>query len=379
MPKILHLIHSFNRGGIEQWLLSMLREMSTSQYKMDFCCKGSNVGPLAKTAQELGAKVFHCPLGLNQVRFAQQLKCILNQENYHILHNHFQAYSGLPVWVALQSRIPVITSFHNMCFSPQIGFTRLPLIRQLRASYAFLSIRYALRHSDLITGCSQGVLENLKLYNINFQQRSSVIYYGVGIPEISTSQERVSFRQSFGWFPDVPLILHVGRFIEQKNHLGLLSIFQLVLEHIPTAKLLLVGDGPLRKAIESAIQKRGLSESVLLLGLRDDVPSLMSKCDVFLFPSLFEGFGLVAIEANAANLPVVGSKISGLEEAVLDGKTALLHNVEDIESMANSLIKLICNQRYSQEISLAGRMWVKDNYSTIASARKLMDIYNSMI
>lgn len=378
MPRVLHLITSLNRGGIETWLVSMLREIPRSECEMDICCKGSNVGPLTESAEQLGAKVIHCPLGPGHIGFAQQLSRILVEGEYHILHNHLEAYSGFPVWVASRVGIPVITSFHNTHFTPQTRLTRLPLVRQLRSAYAFTSISYALRHSDLITGCSQGVIESLNPHAKKLQKRSQVLYYGVNIPELSTSKERADFRSSFGWSADTPLILHVGRLIEQKNHIGLLTIFQRILEQIPTAKLLLVGAGPLQELIENNIIKRGLSKAVHLLGLRDDVPSLMSKCDIFLFPSHHEGLPVVALEANAANLPVVGSKIPGLIEAVQDGKTAVLHNIEDIKGMADSAIKLLNDHQYAAQLKNAGRTWVKDNYSTEISAKRLLETYNKL-
>ncbi|WYL96430.1 MAG: glycosyltransferase family 4 protein [Gloeotrichia echinulata IR180] len=378
MPKVLHLINNFNRGGIEKWLLYMLGEIPRSQYVIDFYCKGSNIGVLAKIAQHLDAKVICCRLGINQVRFAQQLRQILLEEDYQIIHNHLQVYSGLPVWVAHQLEIPIITSFHNTYFGYQMPFTRLPSIRQMRSVYAMISIRYALTHSDLVTGCSQAVLDSLNLQGTKIHKRSRILNYGINIPELATTEERNTFRQSFGWSKDVPVILHVGRFSEQKNHLGLLSIFKLVVKHIPTAKLLLVGEGPLRGFIEKNIAQLKLSQAVYLLGQRDDVPSLMSKCDVFLLPSLYEGLPVVALEANAAGLPVIGSKILGLTEAVVDGKTAILHDVDDIEGMAQSAIALIHNPHYCLQLGKAGREWVTDNHSTSVSAKQLIEIYDSL-
>ncbi|MBW4644534.1 MAG: glycosyltransferase [Goleter apudmare HA4340-LM2] len=379
MLKILHLINSLNRGGIEQWLLYMLGEIPRIQYEIDFCCKGANIGVLAQVAQHLNAKVICCPLGINQVLFAQQLRQILQEGKYDILHNHLQVYSGLPVWVANQLGIPVITSFHNTVFDHQIPLTRLPLIRRMRSVYAEISVRYALRHSRLVTGCSQGVIASLDSQGTKLPKRSCVLNYGVNIPELVTTEDRHVFRESFGWSNNVPIILHVGRFIEAKNHLGLLSIFKLVLKHIPTAKLLLVGEGPLHTVIEKNITQRKLSHAVYLLGARDDVASIMSKCDVFLLPSLHEGLPVMALEANAAGLPIVGSKIPGMIEAVVDGKTAILHDVEDIEGMANSAIALIHNRQYCRQIGNAGRKWVIDNYSTSVSAQKLIEIYDSVV
>jgi len=379
MVKVLHTITSFNRGGIETWLISMLQVIPRSQYEMDFCCKGLEVGPLASLVEELGAKVIHCPLGPAHIGFTQKLKQILIEGEYHILHNHLEAYSGVPVWISRQLRIPVITSFHNTQFAPQTTLTRLPFFRQMRSIYASISISYALQNSDLVTGCSQGVIDSLDPDGKKLQADHSLLYYGVNLPEPSTPKERAEFRKSCGWSADTPIILHVGRIIEQKNHLGLLSVFQRVLEQIPTAKLVLVGSGPLQSLIEETVAKRGLSNAVYLLGFRDDVSSLMSKCDVFLFPSIYEGFGLVALEANAANLPVVGSRIPGLSEAVKDGDTALLHDVRDIDGMAKSVVKIVKDPAYAQQLAQAGFTRVKDNYSTEVSAKRLQEIYNSFV
>lgn len=379
MLKVLHLIHSFNRGGIENWLISMLREIPRSKCEMNFCCKGTDTGPLAAIALDLGAKVYHCPLNPTHFGFAQGLKRLLIDGQYQILHNHSETYSGFPVWIAKQLGIPVITSFHNTNFAPQTSLTRLPLLRELRSMYGAMSIGYALRHSDLVTGCSQGVIKSIAPQGTKINHPTQVLYYGVKTVKQSTTQERTTFRHSFGWSSVTPIILHVGRLIEQKNHLGILSVFELVLEQIPTAKLLLVGEGPLRSEIEDAIAQRGLASSVLLLGLRDDVPSLMSKSDVFLFPSIYEGFGLVALEANAACLPVVGSRIPGLVEAVRDGETALLHDVKDIAGIAQSLVKLIRDRAYNQQLGDAGQTLVKNQYSTEKSANRLLEIYNSFV
>jgi len=346
---------------------------------MDFCCKGLDVGPLASLVEELGAKVIHCPLGPAHIGFTQKLKQILIEGEYHILHNHLEAYSGLPVLVSRQLRIPVITSFHNTQFAPQTTFTRLPFVRQMRSVYASVSISYALRNSDLVTGCSQGVIDSLDPDGTKLQTGYRVLYYGVNLPQQSTSEDRTEFRKSYGWSADTPIILHVGRIIEQKNHLGLLSVFQLVLEQIPTAKLLLVGSGPLQSLIEETVAKRGLTNAVYLLGFRDDISSLMSKCDVFLFPSIHEGFPMVALEAHAANLPVVGSRIAGLTEAVIDGDTALLHDIQDIDGMAKSVVKLVNNPVYAHQLTQAGFTRVKDHYSTEVSAKRLQEIYSSFV
>ena len=378
MTRVLHLITSFNRGGIETWLISMLREIPRGKYQMDVCCKGTDIGPLASLAEQAGANVISCPLGPAHVGFGAKLQRILKEGKYDILHNHLEAYSGFPVWVAHQVKVPVITSFHNSHFEAQTSLTRLPIIRQIRSVYSVISIAYALRNSRLVTGCSQGVINSLDPDGKKLQTRSRVLYYGVNIPDLATPEECAQLRKEFGWEPDTPIILHVGRLIEQKNHLGLLSVFQQILQQVPTAKLLLVGKGPLEQMIEKSINQRGLSHAVRLLGARDDVPSLMSKCDIFLLPSIHEGLGVVVLEANASGLPVIGSRVTGLTEAVRDGETGILKEVGDIEGMAASAIALIKDFSYAQQMKNSGLTWIKDNFSTEVSAKRLLDIYDSL-
>ncbi len=378
--RVLHLIHSLNRGGIENWLVSMLRQIPRHVCEMDVCCKGFSTGDMAADVQSMGIPVFRCPLGPTHIGFARQFLQILEQGQYDILHNHLETYSGFPVWLAHQRRIPVITSFHNTnVLTPQVWLTRLPGLQQLRSLYSGISVDYALRHSDRVTGCSQGVLTSINPKGTQRSGSSEVLYYGVRMPDPPTSEEKVAFRQQFGWPVETSLILHVGRIIEQKNHAGLLAIFHQVVREIPTAKLLIVGAGPLQRQVEAEIDRRGLNQAVRLLGLREDVPTLMGLCDLFLLPSLHEGLPVVALEASAAQLPIVASRIPGVTEALLEGETALLHPVEDISGMAASVVRLLRDRPLAQQLTTAGRLRVQQKFSAEASARSLLAIYQSLL
>ncbi len=377
--RVLHVINALNRGGIEVWLLSVLRQIDRSECQMDFYCKGATAGALAGVAEQLDAVVLHRPMGVNPFGLARTLKQTLASDRYDVVHSHVDVYGSSVLWAARQQGVPVIASFHNTSFPPQTRLTSLPLLRQLRSVYGRVNIRQALRQADLVTGCSQGVLASLDPTGREIGERGRVLYYGVPLPPPATPADRAALRRSFGWPAETPLVLHVGRLIEQKNHLGMLSIFEQVLKRVPTAKLLLVGEGELRPAIEQAVAERGLMESVRLLGARDDVPALMTASDVFLFPSLHEGFGLVALEANAAGLPVVGTRIPGLCEAVVDGETALLHEASNQKGMAASVIALLTHRGYAERLGQAGRARVAERFSTAASANYLLELYHSLI
>lgn len=375
--KVLHLITWLVPGGIEKWLLSMLQEIPRSECEMDIACKGASVGPLAHVAEAAGARVLHCPLTPAHSGFAKQMKQILREGNYDIVHNHLANYSGFATWICKGQSTPSIASYHNTEFPPET-WTRRPGLRQLRDLYSQRSMSYALRNSQFVTGCSEAVLESLTAYAPR-QNNWRVLPYGVEVPPPSSEEAREALRAEFGWKKNAPIILHVGRFIEQKNHVGLLEIFARISKAIPAARLLLVGEGPLQDEIKNEIAARGLQEKIVCAGVRSDVPQLMSNSDLFLFPSFHEGFGLVAIEANGAGLPVVASKIPGVTEAVADKETAKLFPLPGVSEMAEASIELLNNPDLRKAMGEAGRVRVQQKFTRPASAQNLLQLYRDCL
>lgn len=378
--RVLHLIYSFYRGGLESWLISMLGEVSPETCRQDVCCMGPDTGPWAEQAEKLGARVFHIPLRPDHLVFYAGLRRVLKQGSYDIVHNHLGVYSGFPVWISRNARVPVITTFHNTDFTQaSMWWLRLPILSQLRNLYARLSIRYALEHTDMISGVSQGVLNAMISGRIDLLRKSRVLYLGVRVPPVSSEAEKRTFRESLGFGRHSRLILHVGRFIEQKNHRGLLEVFQRIVNNFPDARLIFIGEGPLKTFIQGLVESSGMGEFVRFLGLRDDVLDLMTKSDIFLLPSLHEGLPVVALEAQAAGLPVIGSRIPGLSEAVEEGTTAFLHDVRDTDGMADSALKLLKNPGLAEELARAGRARIQEHFSLQAAAGRLVALYAELL
>jgi glycosyltransferase EpsF len=377
--RVLHLINAFNRGGVEKWLLNMLEAVPRHSCEFDVCCKGAGLGPWAPRAVQSGARIYHCPLRPSQIGFIRRLRGILRENQYDLVHNHLGIYAGLAVWVAQNVGTPIVTTFHSSTFPAASELLALPGLSQLRRLYAHFSLKYAIRHSDMLTAVSTGVLDDMVPRGSAQRQKSAAIHLGIEIPALATDEEKASFRASMGWQARTPLVVHVGRFFKQKNHFGLLAIFERALRQVPEAKLLLVGVGPLAERVEEHVRNRGLSNAVRMLGARDDAASIISRCDVLLFPSLWEGFGIVALEANAAGIPVVGSNVVGLNEAVEDGRTALLWDVHDEESMAASVVRILNDHEYARTLGQAGRIRAEQLFSTKASAERLIRIYQELI
>ena len=373
--RVLHLITWLGRGGAEMWLMSMLREIPREICAMDILCKGAHVGEMAPEAEELGAEIFHCPLDVAHVKFARGLSNILRAGRYDIVHNHLNAYSGIAAWVARRLGVPTITTFHSTSFEPEDPRLQTPGVRQLRMFYEFVSIRYAVRKSDLVTGVSKTVLERFVRPRNQSPDMSDVIYLGAPIPDPATEEERSAFRLSLGWPADTPLVLHVGSFKETKNHPCVLAVFDRVLKAMPQARLLLAGEGILRRKVESMAKRLQIDSAVRFLGLRNDVPKLMTMCDVLLFPSFQEGCPVVALEAGGAGLPVVASKIPAMEEVIEDGTAGFLRTLDDISGMADSVLRLLMDETLRRQLGNAGRARVERDFSHSAAANRLLSLY----
>ncbi len=376
--KVLHLLTTLDPGGIEKWIVSMSNAIPSKKCSMDVCCKGTHEGDMADEIRNAGGSVFVSPLTPLHIGFVRDLKKLVRSRNYDVVHNHLEAYSGLPVWICKSLNVPVITSFHNTVFPAQT-WLRAPVLKQLRGYYSNRSIRYALQYSSLVTGCSRGVLEALEKDYGSIASPSKVLYYGVRSPALLSAQSKVELRESVGVKDGESVILHVGSFKRQKNHEGLLKIFKKVYASFPSVKMLLVGSGPLEHKIRMSIDKLGLSGRVLLLGRRTDVFDLMQVSNLMLLPSHFEGFGRVAIEAGATGLPLVASDVSGLNEAAENGRGAILHASYDVEGMSESVLSLLRDASAAVQIGQAGLQRVEERFSLDIATDSLYDTYSSVL
>jgi glycosyltransferase EpsF len=376
--RVLHLLTAIGHGGAETWLLAMLRQMDRRECAMDFCLKLPEAGVLQHLAIEQGAQVHNVPLRPTHVGYVRGLERLLRAGEYDLVHSHEAVYSGVGVWVARRMGVPVVCTFHHWRSPPQTPLTRHPLVRPLRAVYGYFSKRYAIDHADAVTALSRKVIGTL-VPGWQRDPRCRLLSLSTATQPSATEQERRALRDELGLDPAAPLVIHVGRFIEQKNHHGLLDVFSRVLAEVPDARMLLLGQGPLKEEILREIEQRGLSRAVLFLGLREDVPRLMAASDLCLFPSRDEGFGLVPLEANAAGVPVVGTNIPGLDEAVEDGVTARLFALDDVAGMARASVEFLTDPALRARFGEAGRARAEQRFSHAASAAKMLALYRDVL
>lgn len=199
------------------------------------------------------------------------------------------------------------------------------------------------------------------------------IYYGLAANGPSPDGE--ALRQALGIDLRTPVAGVVARLDEQKGHRYLLEAFCDVRKTLPGAVLLIVGDGRLRSYLEDHVRQLGLKEAVIFTGFRNDVDAVMAAIDVFVLPSIWEGFGLVLLEAMRAAKPIVASRVSAIPEIVVDHQTGLLVTPADTTSLARALTDLLSNHEARRMMGEAGRRRLVQSFSCDRMIESTTEVY----
>lgn len=302
--RILHVVGGMNRGGIETWLMHILRHIDRDRFQMDFLVHTTEACAYDREILSLGSQIIPCPKPSQPWLYALNFQRILREYGpYEIVHSHVHHFSGNVLRLAQKAGVPLrIAHSHidSSALEANRGWYRhlyLALMKSLIASYATIGV-----------GCSQVANADLFCADWKTDPRWQLLYYGINLTPFLEPIDAVEVRSEFNLPADAFVIGHVGRFEAQKNHQFLLKIFALVARLVPQAYLLLVGEGILEPKIKQLAFDLGIANRVIFAGSRPDVPRLMrGAMDVFIFPSLCEGLPLVLLEAQAAGLPCLVS------------------------------------------------------------------------
>lgn len=177
---------------------------------------------------------------------------------------------------------------------------------------------------------------------------------------------------------DAPLAGVVARLEEQKGHRYLLDAFVNVRAEIPRARLLLAGSGPQDAALRAQAAALGLGEAVIFAGFRDDVDRVMAALDLFVLPSLWEGFGLVLLEAMRAGRAIVATSVSAIPEIVADEETGLLVPPRDAGALAEAVVSLLRDPGRRAVMGAAGRARLQSAFSVAAMVEATVEIYRDI-
>jgi glycosyltransferase involved in cell wall biosynthesis len=207
------------------------------------------------------------------------------------------------------------------------------------------------------------------------------IYYGLPlpVPPIDRREARAALRAELKLPADAVLIGGAGRLTTQKGFTYALQAFKRIEREFPEAHLLIAGDGPLNMPLKAEARQLGLARRVHFLGWRTDIPNVLAGLDVFVMPSLWEGFGLVLLEAMAQALPVVGSAVSAIPEIVAHGETGLLVPPRDPDALADALRTLLRDPALMRHLGMLGEDRLERMFGADAMIEATAALYHEIV
>lgn len=299
-------------------------------------------------------------------------------KEYDVVHTQYHPGIFAGNYAQSAEGVPHVFTFHG--FAP-IGIWRNPLQRLKMADHrigTLLALRFGV--ARVIT-VSQFLKEDLvHFYRID-PERVHVIYNGIDSTRFSPKADGRQIRQRYG-IGDEPVILFLGRMALYKGPQYLIMAMPYVLKRLPNVKVVLAGsfryDFPRLKELIRAL---GITQSVIFTGYVSDaeLSNFYTSCDIFCYPSLWEGFGLPPVEAQACGKPVVAFKCCALPEVVSDGETGILVRPKDHMGLARAMVNLLTDPERGREMGIKGRERVRRLFRWDKVAAETVKVYQKAV
>ena len=271
-----------------------------------------------------------------ETALASTMVDVITNNNIDVLHVHYAiphasaAYMARQILLKEGIDVPVITTLHG---------TDITLVGRDK-TYSPV-VTFSMNESAAITAVSKN-LRDETFTNFKMEKEIEVIYNFVDAKRFN-KKPVTAFRQLIAPNNE-KILLHASNFRKIKRVEDVVYIFDKVNKVVPS-KLLFVGDGPERSSIEALCRKTCAHADIRFLGRQEQMEEILAISDLFILPSEYESFGLVALEAMAAGVPVISTNVGGLPEININGVTGYLSNIGDIEDMSNNTIKILSDEK----------------------------------
>lgn len=304
IERVLHIVSAMDRGGAETLLMNVYRNLDRAKIQFDFVTHRTDTGDYDLEIKKLGGKIYYLPsLGeVGPVLYVKKLLEIMKTNSYIAIHSHTDYQSGFPALAAKLAGVP-----HRICHSHSNNW---PMTDKFKDMLVLIGLRLIIKYSATqYCSCSQEAGAFLFGKRAIEQGEVTILKNGVDIGQyLDETITKTSVIRELGLNQDAKLIGHVGKFSKSKNQQFILKILKGLIKKDERYVGLFVGDGPLKERTEKEAESLGITKkNIRFLGVRSDIPRLMKAFDVFMFPSIFEGFGIVTIEAQMSGTPCVMS------------------------------------------------------------------------
>ena len=297
--RIAHIIGKWVGGGVEAVVMNYYKNIDHDKIQFDFICDNDSTNIPYEEIEKLGGKVILIPPYQKAFSYHRQLKKVLKEGNYKIVHSHINTMSVFPLWAAKSAKVPVRIA-HSHSTTNKKEWKKNILKQVLRP----FSKTFATHYFACTEHAGRWLFGNKEFDKGNVY----VLNNAIDLDKFKYDEAKRKKKRKELSIPNSALVFgHIGRFMKQKNHDFLIEVFAEIHKKDKNSILLLAGQGPLVEEMKQKVEELKILNSVVFLGQRDDVADLYQAFDVFMLPSLYEGLGIVLIEAQCAGLPSFAS------------------------------------------------------------------------
>lgn len=375
--KLVHIVQSFEVGGIETLVLDLLNGIDKEKYDVHIIILTNKK---VRLVASLDTKVTKHIMNYNPEKlrsflglisgFVNLIK-ILKNINADIVHNHVT--STYLMFIMLAMRVSGFKSIHVRTIHTTGDFYAEQ--KSITDKLRLLSEKIIMRviQTNLIS-VSNNVYKNNIFYFKNIVKDIITIPNGVNFNKYNQNNFKHISKNDFQIEEDKLVISYVARIENGKNHDLLINIFEEVIKEIPHAILTIAGNGSLLETLKQKVKEKNIEKNIMFLGSIHNVPELLYITDIGVFPSSFEGFSLVMLEKLAMKLPVVASDIEAFRSIVIDQKSAFLVSLENKKKFTECIVSLCKDEKLREKIGEQGYISIQ-KFSIENTIRKHDEYY----
>jgi len=365
---ILYLITDLKNGGAQALLRNLLNKINRTRFNPSVACFYGGDSPIGDELRDMGITVTDLKM-IHYLRFDAlwRLYLLLRDESIIVLHGSLFHANITARLVGKIAKIPIIITWRH---SISLGGKWRDWVKKLTSSL-----------DDRVVAVSDNVMR-AEIDTAGIAERNiEVIYNGIDVKNYYFQNQEICtrIRKELSVPEGSFLIGFVGRFHSVKGVNILLDAYSRVIREITDTKLIVVGDGEIRKQLELDADSFGVTQQVVFTGVRNDIPEILTALDILALPSYSEGFGLVLVEAMASGVPVVATNVGGIPEVVQDSETGILVNPGAPDELAAAILRLYNDQELRERLSRLGQECVESNFRIQETARKTEYLYLKLL
>lgn len=375
--KVLHLITRLIAGGAQGTALAIANGLDRNRFNVTFACGPQDFDTAMAARWDRDLMIIPDLIReihpIKDIKALAQLYLFLKKNKFDIVNTHTSKAGFLGRIASKLAGVPII-------FYTPHGSIYRPFYFGPIATY-FLSRleNFAVPFTDKIITCSVNEKKDLLGHNIGREDRYTTIYWGRKQPVSLKTPSDISIRQEFNIPEEAPLFGLIGRFVAEKGHLFCLEAFKKVLDSLPGAILLIVGDGPLRNDIESKIKEMCLGRNVIMTGHREDIAKILASLDISLHTSFCEGTPIAIMEAMFAGKAIIATAVGGIPEMIVDGESGILIPSGNSKALANAITALSRDKELARRIGEAAHKRAMERFTLEMMIENITKLYNDFI